>query len=290
MGCLVERYRDELAQGIPEVAGWFGLAGGPDDRELVRMLARESPASATPEAGRAAQGALRPASADAGGPRAPGVGSRCPSFAYVKISDGCDESCTFCAIPGIKGPYHAARPEEILREAGACLTEGAKELVLVGQDTARWQSGGHGSCRSGRSAGGRSSARSGSGSCTFSPTMSPTLFSRHMGRPGKAVPLSGPALPALASGRAATHGPSGRRRLLPRTARKGAALRPGRGCAFHLHRGLSRARPKTISSTFSISSGRRSLITRVASYTVLRRGRRRRDSSRGCLAGSLASA
>src|SRR5665647_2157156 len=62
-------------------------------------------------------------------------------YAYVKISDGCDELCTFCAIPGIKGPYRAASPQQILREADVCLAAGAKELVLVGQDTARWESG-----------------------------------------------------------------------------------------------------------------------------------------------------
>jgi ribosomal protein S12 methylthiotransferase len=49
--------------------------------------------------------------------------------------------CTFCAIPGIKGPYRAATPEEILRDADGCLSEGARELVLVGQDTARWEGG-----------------------------------------------------------------------------------------------------------------------------------------------------
>ena len=129
MGCLVERYRDEMARDMPEVTAWFGLAGGPDEDELVRLLGGESAGGGPGGAGPAQ-------------PRAAGV-AVCDrtSYAYVKISDGCDELCTFCAIPGIKGPYRAATPEEILREADACLTEGAKELVLVGQDTARWESG-----------------------------------------------------------------------------------------------------------------------------------------------------
>ena len=118
IGCLVERYREELAQGIPEVAGWFGLVGGSDQDALVRSLAEEGHKSA-------------------------GVATLSrEAHAYVKISDGCDELCTFCAIPGIKGAYHAASPAEILVEADACLSAGAKELVLVGQDTARWESGG----------------------------------------------------------------------------------------------------------------------------------------------------
>ncbi len=127
MGCLVERYREELAREIPEVTAWFGLAAGPDETELVRALGGVPVRWAEP------------------GEDGPGTGTgglHKASFAYVKISDGCDEMCTFCAIPGIKGPYHAATPAEILREADACLAEGAKELVLVGQDTARWQSGG----------------------------------------------------------------------------------------------------------------------------------------------------
>jgi ribosomal protein S12 methylthiotransferase len=127
MGCLVERYRDELRRGIPEVAAWFGLVGGPDEPELVRLLG-----------GAGTDGGL------------PGGGGECgarsaraaalPSYAYVKISDGCDELCTFCAIPGFKGGYHAAGLREILRDADACLAGGARELVLVGQDTARWDS------------------------------------------------------------------------------------------------------------------------------------------------------
>jgi ribosomal protein S12 methylthiotransferase len=122
MGCLVERYRDELRRGIPEVAAWFGLVGGPDERELVQLLGGTAPGDSAKPSGQHAMGR--------------------PSYAYVKISDGCDELCSFCAIPGIKGGYHAAGPREILRDADACLAEGARELVLVGQDTARWDSAG----------------------------------------------------------------------------------------------------------------------------------------------------
>jgi ribosomal protein S12 methylthiotransferase len=132
IGCLVERYRDELVLGIPEVAGWFGLVGGPDQAALVRSLAD----------GRTAGPAVEIPEAEGVGRSAGDATLSREAYAYLKISDGCDELCTFCAIPGIKGPYHAALPGEILVEAGACLNAGAKELVLVGQDTARWESGG----------------------------------------------------------------------------------------------------------------------------------------------------
>ncbi len=112
VGCLVERYRRELESGIPEVADWFGLLGGDEQERLVHLLAGTAP---QPEEVRTSS-----------------------SYAYLKISDGCDEPCTFCAIPGIKGPYHSYTAAEIQHEAEACLAEGVRELVLVGQDTSLW--------------------------------------------------------------------------------------------------------------------------------------------------------
>jgi ribosomal protein S12 methylthiotransferase len=64
--------------------------------------------------------------------------------AYVKISDGCDRRCSFCAIPLIKGDYETVLAEEVLRTARAALAAGARELVLVGQDTSRWAQPGWG--------------------------------------------------------------------------------------------------------------------------------------------------
>ena len=64
--------------------------------------------------------------------------------AYVKISDGCDRRCSFCAIPLIKGDYETVVADEILRSARAALAAGARELVLVGQDTSRWTQPGWG--------------------------------------------------------------------------------------------------------------------------------------------------
>lgn len=125
MGCLVERYRSELMAGIPEVAGWFGIAGGPDEPSLIRMLAGDASSGARAPAGRIAVPTRRLRG----------------SWAYLKISDGCDEPCAFCAIPSIKGPYHSLAAAEILTEAQTCLAEGVRELVLVGQDSTRWTDG-----------------------------------------------------------------------------------------------------------------------------------------------------
>jgi ribosomal protein S12 methylthiotransferase len=125
MGCLVERYRDELEQGLPEVAGWYGLS---DTGPLVQRLTMES---GEPREDTARSGSER---------RSPAMrpGHRPRSYGYIKVSDGCDHLCTFCAIPLIKGPYRALGVAEITEAAGRALDEGARELVLVGQDTTVW--------------------------------------------------------------------------------------------------------------------------------------------------------
>lgn len=129
VGCLIERYRDELAAELPEVDLWCGLDWEPLLAELRDVAGRE---------GVALDGAER-AAASVAVPRRPR-----PVSSYVKISDGCDRRCAYCAIPLIKGDYEAVAAEEVLRAARAALASGARELVLVGQDTSRWAQPGWG--------------------------------------------------------------------------------------------------------------------------------------------------
>jgi ribosomal protein S12 methylthiotransferase len=56
-------------------------------------------------------------------------------YAYLRISEGCDQKCSFCTIPAIRGPFRSKRPDEVLREAAELAADGARELVLIGQDT-----------------------------------------------------------------------------------------------------------------------------------------------------------
>jgi ribosomal protein S12 methylthiotransferase len=117
VGCLVQRYADELRVELPEVDVFSGL-----DFEGVRE------ALDTIAAGkRGDESAGRPA------PRRPR-----PVHAYVKVSDGCDRRCAFCAIPLIKGDYETEAPAHILGVARDAVARGARELVLVGQDVSRW--------------------------------------------------------------------------------------------------------------------------------------------------------
>ncbi len=136
MGCLIERHRDELAAELPEVDLWCGL----DTAPLLAALAAGRPGKA-PEGreGRPTEERCAPAARSVPVPR-----RRRPVSAYVKISDGCDRRCAYCAIPLIKGDYETQSPEEVLRAAQAALAAGARELVLVGQDTSRWAAPGWG--------------------------------------------------------------------------------------------------------------------------------------------------
>ena len=119
-GCVPSRYGDELPQELPEVAAFVrsdaedGIVAVVDEvLDVTRGAAAMEPAVA-----RTVEGAS----------------------AYIKISDGCDRFCSFCAIPFIRGRY-ASRPfVEIRDEAVDLVREGVRELVLIGQDTGIWGS------------------------------------------------------------------------------------------------------------------------------------------------------
>ena len=61
-----------------------------------------------------------------------------PHFAYLRVADGCDNRCSYCAIPGIRGPYHSVPFEHIIEEAKGFLAQDVRELVVVAQDTTRY--------------------------------------------------------------------------------------------------------------------------------------------------------
>lgn len=110
MGCLSERYRDDLKIEIPEIDAIFGVN---ELKKIVEYLGGQYKSNL--------------------------VGERritTPShYAYLKIAEGCDRSCSFCAIPSIRGK-HISRPvEDIVREAKGLVESGVKEINLISQDT-----------------------------------------------------------------------------------------------------------------------------------------------------------
>ena len=108
-GCLSQRYKDELKKEIPDVDAYFGTDDMP---ALMRMLGADYKKEL--------------------------VGERIlttPShYAYLKISEGCDRSCSFCAIPSIRGKHRSTPMEDLVTETRKLADQGVKELILIAQD------------------------------------------------------------------------------------------------------------------------------------------------------------
>ena len=119
-GCMAERYGEELAAALPEV----DLVAG-----FNESLTREVPATAVTLRTRAT-----PAFDLLNLPR---PATRAP-WAYVKIAEGCDRRCGFCAIPTFRGDQRSRSTQEILAEARALVAGGVREIVLIAQDLASW--------------------------------------------------------------------------------------------------------------------------------------------------------
>jgi ribosomal protein S12 methylthiotransferase len=113
-GCLAERYGDELAAALPEADAVVGFGG---EGALADVVLKRKPAGV-----RDLLELPRPA------PAAP--------WAYVKVAEGCDRACAFCAIPSFRGKQRSRAPGAIEAEAGALVERGAAEIVLVAQDLA----------------------------------------------------------------------------------------------------------------------------------------------------------
>lgn len=110
MGCLSQRYRSELPSEIPEVDGWFGAFSIAP--LLQELSVRRNPALDTRR-----------------WLTTPG------HYAYLKISEGCDRQCSYCAIPGIRGKHVSVPQEQLLDEAAALADQGVRELIVIAQDT-----------------------------------------------------------------------------------------------------------------------------------------------------------
>lgn len=125
LGCLAERYRDEILEEIPEVDAVGGLGVNGDIVSFVNNVLKGEEKSRYPEKD-----------------KLPLCGQRIlttPShWAYLKISDGCSNCCTYCAIPSIRGPFRSRKQEDIILEAKALADAGVRELILIAQDTTRY--------------------------------------------------------------------------------------------------------------------------------------------------------
>jgi ribosomal protein S12 methylthiotransferase len=129
-GCLVERYPGELPNELPQIDAFIGARNWSALPHVVSQLEEaRAPSSSLTLVEIAPDGALdlEIAQRRAHGPSA-----------YLKISDGCDQRCAFCAIPFMKGNHRSKPADLILREVGQLVEQGVREVVLVGQDTTRY--------------------------------------------------------------------------------------------------------------------------------------------------------
>lgn len=121
-GCMAQRYQDELVAEIPECDGVLGLGANGDIVEAVNMAMADEKMVRFPDRS-----------------QWPLDGSRLlttPSFfAYLRVGDGCNNCCAYCAIPLIRGPLRSRHMDMLVEEARTLAAAGVKELVLVAQDT-----------------------------------------------------------------------------------------------------------------------------------------------------------
>ncbi|HLO57579.1 MAG TPA: 30S ribosomal protein S12 methylthiotransferase RimO [Bacteroidales bacterium] len=113
MGCLSERYKKDLEKEIPDVDKYFGVN---DLEAIIKHFGLNY-------------------KNDLIGER---ILTTPPHYAYLKISEGCDRRCSFCAIPNIRGKHLSKTPEHLVHEANLLAAKGVKELILIAQDLTRY--------------------------------------------------------------------------------------------------------------------------------------------------------
>lgn len=124
-GCLAERYRDEIMTEMPQVDAVVGIGKNDELADIIRRVYCGEKVSAYGNKEDLCFDEKRILST--------------PSYmAYLKISEGCDNRCTYCAIPSIRGRFRSRSMESIVSEAKSLADGGVKELVLIAQDTTRY--------------------------------------------------------------------------------------------------------------------------------------------------------
>jgi ribosomal protein S12 methylthiotransferase len=147
VGCLAERYGDQLAQSLPEADAVLGFESYADIAARLDDVAAGRPITAHQPRDRRTLLPVAPAARQAAAPdvAVPGHGwlptaitrtrlSAGP-VAYLKLASGCDRRCSFCAIPSFRGSFVSRTPEELLGEAAWLASTGARELVLVSENS-----------------------------------------------------------------------------------------------------------------------------------------------------------
>ncbi|KIR01680.1 Ribosomal protein methylthiotransferase [Lachnospiraceae bacterium TWA4] len=124
-GCLVQRYKEEILEEIPELDGVLGVFSCDHIAELVEnTLEKKGQKTVFVEDKREVPYTSNNRVVTTGG-----------HYAFLKIAEGCDKHCTYCAIPAIRGSYHSVPMEQLVEQAKAMAKDGVKELIIVAQET-----------------------------------------------------------------------------------------------------------------------------------------------------------
>ena len=124
-GCLAQRYQQQMDEEFPEIDGVLGLGKNQDIIEAIERVLKDDRVIDFGEIENHTMDGDR-------------LQSTLPHYAYLRIADGCDNCCTYCAIPQIRGRFRSRTMENIVAEAEGLVKNGVKELILVAQDTTRY--------------------------------------------------------------------------------------------------------------------------------------------------------
>ena len=124
-GCLAQRYTEQMDEEFPEIDGVLGLGCNGDIVKAIEEVLQDKRVIKGSELG----------DHDMEGER---LLSTMSHYAYLRIADGCDNRCSYCAIPYIRGSFRSRKMENIVEEAKSLAERGVKELILIAQDTTRY--------------------------------------------------------------------------------------------------------------------------------------------------------
>ena len=124
-GCLAQRYQEEILKEMPEVDGILGTGSYTEIVPAIeKLLAQESVSDF--------------ASIDAPEQETGRIVTTPEHYAYIKIAEGCDNRCSYCIIPYLRGRFRSRQLDDVLYEARMLAASGVKELIVVAQDTSRY--------------------------------------------------------------------------------------------------------------------------------------------------------
>ncbi len=124
-GCLAERYREEVAELIPEADIVLGIGANDELGAAIKQALM----------GKEVRSFCAPENLEMEGRR---ILVNYPHYAYIRIADGCDNRCSYCAIPAIRGRYRSRTMENIIKECKGFAEKGVEELIIIAQDTTRY--------------------------------------------------------------------------------------------------------------------------------------------------------